>query len=486
MMSLVPGPIHNDYNSSWLSVFNYTAYSNGTVSNGTSCWLSFGVYQPILFDNGTFVNTTVCDSPVYPIGARGGIGIAWAVLLLMLLPASLFNLHKHGTRYLQEKKSRPSSRRWPWYWLIILQVLGAVAGFFSIDLDRDYIQGTSLECYGAIFSAAMCVALAAAWEFTRQWGAFENWKLDDEDPYRFQKKKIRSLAMCVVFYVLVVVSFFLVVLRNWNSLVGVDARFSVDGRWKVGVFVALVAWFQICAQVLVTKYYYQLLRVPLVIPVLLVIVLALVGFQLTYVFDYGLSPFNVDSSIPFVVLLGYFPILVQVLLTNLNGLVRENDDRVILALRRSRDGSLVSRRLMDDEYGEEGSAGEHRKSPSIQMAASPQSTVVASFEPSFLGETPRPPDLVRSNLPHLAIVSSDDTIVCNDRDISKVSKFFGSVPIKGANWLSHNLNYLPGRHQQIRNDGSTNARNHTLTRPPPVDLREKWRKEGKLLSHTST
>src|SRR5438046_1643143 len=73
------GDVH--FNKTSLDFWNYTLYSNGTLSNGSWCFLTFEPYTPsLLLDNGTFVNATWCYRPINQIGTRAGIGIGFAVL----------------------------------------------------------------------------------------------------------------------------------------------------------------------------------------------------------------------------------------------------------------------------------------------------------------------------------------------------------------------------------------------------------------------
>lgn len=53
-----------DWNLTIFENWNYTYYSNGTVSNGSLCFLVFKPFTPFLLDNGTFLNSTSCYSPI--------------------------------------------------------------------------------------------------------------------------------------------------------------------------------------------------------------------------------------------------------------------------------------------------------------------------------------------------------------------------------------------------------------------------------------
>src|SRR5437763_13731293 len=67
------------FNRTALNHWNYTLYSNGTLSNGSNCWLTFKEYKPSLLLNGTFLNATSCYSPIGPIQGRGIISLVFGV-----------------------------------------------------------------------------------------------------------------------------------------------------------------------------------------------------------------------------------------------------------------------------------------------------------------------------------------------------------------------------------------------------------------------
>ena len=57
------GGIH--FNTTTLNHWNYTYYSNRTLSNVSECWLVFEPYEPqLLRTNGSFVNATSCYNAI--------------------------------------------------------------------------------------------------------------------------------------------------------------------------------------------------------------------------------------------------------------------------------------------------------------------------------------------------------------------------------------------------------------------------------------
>jgi hypothetical protein len=84
------------------------------------------------------------------------------------------------------------SRRWAWYWFIVAAACGVVSGITSIDVDRDYLQGTALILQNAFYYVTLPAMLASVWEMTRHWGSLCERILVDEDPWRFPDDDRRS------------------------------------------------------------------------------------------------------------------------------------------------------------------------------------------------------------------------------------------------------------------------------------------------------
>lgn len=150
--------------------YNYTLYSNGTLSNGTNCWLSFNEYKPQVLLNGTVLNGTSCYSPINGIGRRGGIGIAFGALFATTIVFTLMNLRKHGKRYLpHEKRWKVIGRRWQWYWMLFIAVCGTISAVTGIDVDRDYLQSTAIILQSFFYHLMFPALLACVWEGVRHW-----------------------------------------------------------------------------------------------------------------------------------------------------------------------------------------------------------------------------------------------------------------------------------------------------------------------------
>ena len=160
----------NHLNQTLLQYFNYTTYSNGTISNGSSCNLLFDDYVPTLYPNGTWVNGTSCYFPYYPLEKRGSLGIAFASFFSATIMFTLVNLAKHGRLYLpQEKRFRAIGRRWQWYWMLFIAGCGILSSISAIDVDRDYLQNTAIILENFFFYLMVPGTLACVWEGVRHW-----------------------------------------------------------------------------------------------------------------------------------------------------------------------------------------------------------------------------------------------------------------------------------------------------------------------------
>lgn len=153
-----------------LEKFNYTIYSNGTISNRTKCFLVFEDYQPLMLANGSWINGTSCYFPYYGIKTRGKLSITFATLFCVTIMFTLINLRKHGKRYMREnKRFRIVGRRWQWYWMCFVAASGMISCITGVDVDRNYLPSTPIILQSLFFSLTLPGTLAVVWEATRHW-----------------------------------------------------------------------------------------------------------------------------------------------------------------------------------------------------------------------------------------------------------------------------------------------------------------------------
>ncbi|KAF8459473.1 hypothetical protein BGX38DRAFT_1083968 [Terfezia claveryi] len=331
------------FNESLLNEFNYTIYSNGTLSNSSKCVLAFDIYKPVMLYNGTILNGTKCDSPVDPIETRGVLGIVSAVLFAVLIMWGLVNLKKHGQSHLPvEKEFRLVSRRWPWYWAIFTASVGCVSGFMAIDADRDYLPGTAIILQCVFYYVSLPTVLAAAWEMTRHWGSFEERKILDEDPYALKQDDRRSkieFYIPLVFYLFGFLTFFLSVLRAWTPITKqhIYTHTAADERFQASSIFAVFASLTILASAFVSSHYYRT-PIPYKIPIVLSFLIARIAYGIACAFDqWEINLVNIHANPGWVYGLGYVPMVGVLLTMCATGWKEENEDLVLIRRRRERE-----------------------------------------------------------------------------------------------------------------------------------------------------
>ena len=160
------------YNLTTLQTYNFSFYDNDTISNSSWCYLTKpGVLNmPQIFANGSIVNGTSCYFPYYNVAQRGSIGIVFGCLYALSIMFILVCLNKHGELYLpQEKRFRAIGRRWQWYWMLFVAACGTIGSISSVDVDRDYLQGSGLVIQTFFWYLMIPGLLATVWEGVRHW-----------------------------------------------------------------------------------------------------------------------------------------------------------------------------------------------------------------------------------------------------------------------------------------------------------------------------
>ncbi|KAI5776847.1 hypothetical protein EDC01DRAFT_437086 [Geopyxis carbonaria] len=337
------------FNETLMHEFNYTIWDNGTLSNSSFCYLVFGRYEAYMLPNGSVINGTKCEAPVRPIHIRGSLGIAFGALYGLMIILALACLNKHGRMYLPaEKNFRLVSRRWPWYWMICAATCGIVSGMTSIDVDRNYLQGTALILQNIFYYVMLPAMLASIWEMTRHWGSMCERIMADEDPFRFHHDDRRAkieFYTPLVFYLFGFLTFFLSVLRSWTSIPKAYANYawaeksSTDPRFRASSIFALLAFFVINFSVGVTWHYYPTVgrRIPPKIPICLCFIFVRIVYNIAVAWDYDIGPLKFDAPETYIYILGYLPVFGCMLAMVVGGWQQTNDDLMIKKLRRQRE-----------------------------------------------------------------------------------------------------------------------------------------------------
>lgn len=192
------------FNLTALNQWNYTYYSNGTFSNGSSCFLTFEPYAPKLLANGTFLNTTSCYSPIDPIRTRSALSIAFAVFFAFSIMFTFINLRKHGRLFLpSQKRFHPIGRRWSWYWMLFVAGCGMISGFTGVDVDRYYLPEIPIVLNSLFWLMMLPATMASVWESVRHWGSWQERQLIDPNPFVLSQDDRRGKTefwMPLIFY----------------------------------------------------------------------------------------------------------------------------------------------------------------------------------------------------------------------------------------------------------------------------------------------
>jgi hypothetical protein len=181
------------WNVTTLNHWNYTYYSNGTLSNGSRCYLVFEPYTPYLLQNGTFLNDTSCYSAIRSIGPRSGGSLAFACFFLLSIVFTFINLRKHGRLFLPlEKRFRAVGRRWQWYWMLVVATFAAISGITSIDVDRYYLPELPIVLTNFFWFLMLPTTMATVWESVRHWGSWQERQAVDPNPFAMRQDDRRS------------------------------------------------------------------------------------------------------------------------------------------------------------------------------------------------------------------------------------------------------------------------------------------------------
>lgn len=360
-------------NQSTLDFWNYTLYSNGTLSNGSSGWciLAFPPYEPdYVFPNGSFTNKTSCYSPINPIGTRSYISIALAVLYGICLIFTLLNLARHGRMYLPvEKRFRPVGRRWQWYWMIAMCATGFISLIVNIDVDRYYLPEIPIVITSFFWMLLNLCSLACVWEAVRHWGSWMERQYIDPDPFALamdDKRAKFEFWVPLFFYLWWWLDFFLVIPRNWGRLElqrtpeqtrTMAAPNATDGRFKGGAFMLFACWLTIAVHLRHSIKHYRernrgffnraigLIRfTPYRFQLIVPIALFVVAFQALSAWEFKYAVFDITGDYISIFVGGYVPALLIMIIQIIAGFVNPNEDKELIRQRRLR-GAATDREL---------------------------------------------------------------------------------------------------------------------------------------------
>ncbi|KNG88431.1 hypothetical protein ANOM_004301 [Aspergillus nomiae NRRL 13137] len=343
------------FNRTALDTYNYRLYTNGTLSNGTNCFLAFQRFRPHMFDeNGTFINGTSCYAPINAIGQHASLGLAYALMFVITIFLSLRNLRKHSRSYLpHDRRWNIVSRRLKWCWLIFVAVCGAISCFMSIDVDRNYLQSAPLILQSVFYTLLTPGLMAAVWEAVRHWARWQTRQIHDRDPYAFTKASTRSwqeTLLPILFYVLALLNFILTVPRSWSAIElqrSEEQQTLTPAQWQQTPAGAIYR-YKPRPSSLVGQLLFYLNAAPSQFLLAIAILGIKIGYAIASAFDWTLSPLKYDVQSAWIYGLGYTPALLIILLFNICGYCELNEDKALIAQR----GELESALANDEGIGQ--------------------------------------------------------------------------------------------------------------------------------------
>ncbi|KAL7619644.1 hypothetical protein AAE478_010185 [Parahypoxylon ruwenzoriense] len=365
----VIGGVH--FNLTTLNFWNYTYYSNGTLSNGSWCMLVDPPYTPtVILTNGTFLNSTWCYLATEPIGDRASAGVGFAAAFALCLIAVLVNLKKHGELHLPaEKRFYPIGRRWQWYWAIFVCATALVGLFTGIDVDRYRVVELPIVLNVFFWFLMQMGIMAVVWEAVRHWGSWMERQFIDPNPFVLRDNDRRGMFefwLPLFFYLWLWLNFFLIVPRNWGPIelqrspdqtIENAIPTATDGRFKAATFCLFVCWLTIMVSLWHSIRHYEprnrgwfnraigfLGYMPFRFALLLPLALAVVAYQGLAAWEFSLSPLNVKTNLVAMYLGGYTPSLLIIIIQCIAGFMRPNEDRELIRQRRVR-GQAIDQEL---------------------------------------------------------------------------------------------------------------------------------------------
>ncbi|GAB1316904.1 Pheromone a factor receptor [Madurella fahalii] len=355
------------FNLTTLDHWNYTLYSNGTLSNGSWCVLTFAPHTPsLLLENGTFANVTWCYEPVRNIGTRAGIAIGYAVAFGVGLVITLVCLNKHGRLHLPaEKRFYPIGRRWQWYWASWVCAMALISLMTSVDVDRYYLPELPIILTSFFWYLMQIGAVAIVWEAVRHWGSWMERQFIDPDPFALRDDDRRSKVEFWVplwFYLFLWLNFFMIIPRNWEpiqhqrypqQILDEAIPTATDARFKAAAFFLAVCWLTTVFSLRHSiKHYcprnrgifnrvagflrYTPARFILIVPLAAVIP----AYQALVAWHFAWSPLNANGLVAAIYPGAFTPALLIVYIQAFFGLLLPNEDKELRRQRRVRGQEL--------------------------------------------------------------------------------------------------------------------------------------------------
>ena len=198
-------------------------------------------------------------------------------------------------------------------------------------------------------------------------GSWQSRQLLDADPLALPHDPLRArkeFYLPLIFYLFAFLNFFMTIPRPWTPIqkqrspsqtTSIALPSATDARFKAGSISAAIAWLIICYTLShnITHYFSPALllfpssssrRFPLQIPLLLILSLIQVAYNISSSFIFTISPLRLAVHPAFLYGLGYTPPLLIIIILNVYGYIDPNEDRVLLKQRAER-GREADRQL---------------------------------------------------------------------------------------------------------------------------------------------
>ncbi|KAB8293266.1 hypothetical protein EYC80_007597 [Monilinia laxa] len=278
---------------------------------------------------------------------------------------TLINLRKHGrTSISPRKRFRAISRRWQWYWMLIIGTCGGISGLSTVDVDRYFLPELPFALTNFFWFLMLPATMAAVWESVRHWGSWqERQMLDIPENRRALRDDDRrtkiELTIPLVFYFFFWMNFLLVIPRSWGSFEKqrdlnqsnlIAAPAATDIRFKLAAFLLFGGWLTTIYSLQHSIYHYishekgvrnrfiALIRnIPAKFVLTLFLSLVMIGYIAAISFYFPISPLNINAKLEFIYPLGWGPIALILLCYEIAGYMNLNEDRELLRQRRLHD-----------------------------------------------------------------------------------------------------------------------------------------------------
>jgi hypothetical protein len=348
-----------------LTAWNYTYYSNRTLSNGSTCVLFFKPFMPVLLKNGTFLNSTSCYSPVEPMRARSKIGLAFACLFAASLVFTVINLRRSRKLIAPENDIHGTGRKCQWYWMLATCVLALISSITDVDVDRYYLPELPLVLTSIFWFLMVLTTLAAVWECVRHWGNSQQRRIVDPSPSLTPRcariSKVDGYLPWLFYFCLWMVTplslfnshptdrtqnFFMIFPRSWMSIEkqrsdNQTATFAeptaTDLRFKLASVFLFACWLTTLYSLhhSIQRYVCRgdensiftfVKHLPIKFRLIIPLSLALVGYETACSLYFSVSPLYINTSLGMVYGFGWAVPLLIVIMQSISGLSGPNDD----------------------------------------------------------------------------------------------------------------------------------------------------------------